>query len=160
EINSVTLRGMVLRARRKHDGQLNLTRLAPPPGPSETSSKSASTPSKTSSKTPFRWAVRRIELSNGRIEFEDAAPNAPLPVVLAPIEARVENLASAPRRTSPFQLPSNWNETGRVSVSGTAALQRPSGELTIRVADLDLTGLNPYLPLYGGLAARLTEGRL
>src|SRR5262249_37299208 len=116
EISSVTLRGMLLRARRKHDGQLNLTRLVPPAAPSETSSR-------TSTKAPFRWAVRRVELSNGRVEFEDAAPNPPVRVVLAPIEARVENLASAPRTTSTFQLSSNWNETGRVNVSGTAALQ-------------------------------------
>ena len=157
EINSVQLRGAVVRARRERDGQIDLTKLVPPPAPSETSSKS---PTKTSSKTPFRWAVRRVELSNGRVELEDAAPDPPVRVVLAPIEARVENLASTPRTTSTLQLSSGWNETGRVNVSGTAVLDRPSAEMAIRITDLDLSKLDPYLRLYGGLAARLTQGRL
>ena len=154
EINSVTLRGTTVRVRREPDGQINLTRVVPPPAASETPSK---TPSKT---TPYRWTLRRVELSNGRIEFEDAAPDPPVRVVLAPIDARVESIASAPRTTSTFQLSAGWNETGRLNLSGTAAIHRPSAEVAIRATDLDLSGLGPYLALYGGLAARLTEARL
>lgn len=145
EISSVMLRGGVVRARRESDRQFDLAALAPP---------------MPESKQPYRWSLRRVELANGRIEMEDAVPERPVSVVLAPIEARVENIASAPRTTSTFELSTGWNETGRIQLKGTGAFHRSSGELAIHAAELELPAIDPYLDAYGALAARLGGGRL
>jgi uncharacterized protein DUF748 len=135
-----------VRARREPDGHLDIIALVPRP----TESK----------QQPYRWSLQRVELADGRIELEDAVPERPLRVVLAPIEARVENVASAPHTISKIDLSAGWNETGRIKVSGTAALHCISGELALRATELELAGLDPYLQQYGALAARLGGARL
>jgi uncharacterized protein involved in outer membrane biogenesis len=147
-ISSVTLRGAVVRARREPEGRLDITALVPPPRESKQQQQ------------PFRWSLQRVELADGRIEVEDAVPERPVSVVLAPIEARVENVASAPRTTSTFDLSVGWNGTGTIKVNGTAALHRPAAELSIHATELELPALDPYLQQYGSLAARLGGGRL
>jgi len=150
-ISSLTLRGGVVRARREPDGRLDLTVLVPPQRESKP---------RESKEQPFRWSLQRVELADGRIEVEDAFPERPVRLVLAPIEARVQNVASAPRTTSTFELSAGWNEKGTIKVNGTAALHRPSGELSMQADELELTALDPYLQQYGALAARLGGGRL
>ncbi len=108
----------------------------------------------------FRCAVRRIELRDQRIEVEDALPARPVRLVLAPLNATLEGVGSDRASTAHLRLDAGLNGAGKTTLEGTVSIWRPSVDLSVKVSALELPALDPYLPLYGDLDARLSAGRL
>ncbi len=153
-VESVSVRGLSVRGERGADGKVDLTRLAPhkaEPTPGQRLAKAAK---------PFRWAVHKVELSEGRVGFTDALPERPVKLVLAPVAVTVGNLASDHTAVSTLAFSAGWNGTGQLKADGTFSLWKPAAEVALHLQGLTLPAVDPYLPLYGGLDARLGDGRL
>jgi hypothetical protein len=153
-VDSVSVRGLSVRAGRGADGKIDLTRLAPHQAQAAPGQKPAK-PAK-----PFRWTVHKVELSEGRVVFTDALPERPVKLVLAPVAVTVGNLASEHTAVSTLAFSAGWNGAGQLKADGTFSLWKPAAELALHLQGLTLPSVDPYLPLYGGLDARLGDGRL
>jgi hypothetical protein len=169
EVGAVTLKGGTVRVRRGADGLFDVTRLASPatapatgqpavPGPITTPPPSTPPASRKPSK-PFRWTVRRVEVTDQKITFDDDLPPRPVKLVLAPIAVSLGNLSSDKAALSTLAMSVGWNGKGEIKVDGGFSLWKPSADLTLHAKGLDLPSIDPYLPVYGNLDARLGDGR-
>jgi hypothetical protein len=155
-VELVSLRGASVHVGRGADGQIDLTRLfqgadAAPPAAAKHPAKPAK---------PFRWTVHKVELKDEKVAFEDQLPERPVKLVLAPINVTVGNLSSDRAAMSTVALGIGWNGKGQLDVDGGFSLWKPSAELTIQAHTLDLPSIDGYFPLYAGLGARLSDGKL
>jgi len=151
-VEAVVLRNGVVRAHRNPDGQTDLELMRPP-------RKAASPPSKEKSE-PFHWALGAFALAGWRVELVDDLPARPANLVLAPLDVRLEKLADSAEQASQLTASIGWGGKGKVDIGGSVRLLRPAADLSITVDALDLAQFDPYLDLYGDLAARLGSGRL
>jgi hypothetical protein len=159
QVGAVVLKNGVVRARRGTDGAIDLEKMKPPqkssPPPTETS---ASPPKETSK--PFEWRVGRVELAGWRLELQDEMPARPVSLKIAPLDVRLETLASSPQQSSRLMASAGFAGKGKVGLKGSVKLLRPAADVSITVEALDLPQFDPYLDLYGNLAGRLGSGRL
>jgi len=150
-VEAVTLRNGVIRAHRNPDGRFDVEQMKPPP---------KSGPRSKEKSAPFHWAVGKIELAGWRIEFQDDLPARPASLTLAPVDVRLEDLADAAQQTSRLSASVGFGGKGKVGVEGPVRLLRPAADLAITIDALELPPFDPYLDLYGDLAARLGSGQL
>jgi len=150
-VETVVLRGAVGRAHRNPDGRFDLEQMKPP--------KKAGPPPKGKSE-PFHWSVGKIELAGWRMELLDDMPSRPVALTLDPIDIRLEDLADTAKQSSRLSASVGFGGKGKVGVNGTVRVLRPAADLSLSVEALDLPQLDPYLELYGDLAARLGSGTL
>ena len=150
-VGAVVLRNGVVRAHRSADGRFDLEQLKPPP--------KRGLPSRGKSE-PFHWAVGKAELAGWRIEFLDEMPARPASFVLTPLNVRLEDLTDAPQHASRLSVSIGMDGKGKVDVEGPVKVLRPAADLSIAVDALELPPFDPYLDLYGDLAARLGSGKL
>ena len=151
-VETVVLRDAVLRVHRNRDGRFDLEQFRPP--------KKAGPPPKETKSEPFHWGVGKVELAGWRIELRDDLPARPASLTLAPIDLRLEDLADGKQQTSRLTASVGFGGKGRVDVGGSVKLLRPSADLALTVEQLELGQFDPYLDLYGDLAARLGSGTL
>ncbi len=153
-VESVSMRGLSVRAARGADGRIDLSRLAPhaaEPTPGQKLAKAAK---------PFRWTLHKVQVSEGRVVFSDALPERPVKLVLAPVAVTVGNLASERTAVSTLAFSAGWNGTGQLKADGSFSLSKPAADLALHLQGLTLPPVDGYLPLYGGVDARLGDGRL
>jgi hypothetical protein len=150
-VEAVVLKDGVVRAHRNSNGLTDLEMMKPP--------KTAGPPPKEKSE-PFHWALGAFELAGWRVEFLDDMPARPTSLTLAPLDLRLENIADSPQQSSKLTASIGWGGKGKVDLAGPVRLLRPAADLSITVEALDLPQFDPYLDLYGDLAARLGGGRL
>jgi hypothetical protein len=148
-VETVVLRNAVLRAHRNPDGRFDLEQMRPP--------KKSGPPPKEKSE-PFHWSLAKVELAGWRFEFRDDMPSRPATLTLDPIDIRLEDLADAAKQSSKLSARVGFGGKGKVGVEGTVRLLRPAADLSLTIEALDLPQLDPYLDLYGDLAARLGSG--
>jgi len=172
-VDSVVLKGGVVRARRGPDGKIDLMAMsgsaggaAPPAGapvPSEGAPPLA-VPVKVKDSAgqgpPAQWSLRALEVSGWRVEVDDTLPVPPVRLALAPIDIRMENLSSDKQSTAKLDAKARIDGKGGASAEGTVSIHKPSADLAVRADGLDLTVANPYIPLQGNLDARLGGGKL
>ncbi len=150
-VEAVVLKEGVVRGHRNANGLTDLEMMRPP--------KKAGPPPKEKSEK-FQWALGAFELSGWRLEFKDDLPPRPASLTLAPVDVRLENLADSAKQSSRLTASIGFGGKGKVDLAGPVRLLRPAADLSITVDALDLPQLDPYLDLYGDLAARLNSGRL
>jgi hypothetical protein len=107
-----------------------------------------------------QWTLRSFEASGWRIELDDAVPASPVRIAIAPLDVRLENLASDPRSTARLDAKARIEGKGAASADGTVSIHRPSADLAVHVDGLDLTVSNPYIPHHGNVDALLGGGKL
>lgn len=154
-VEAVSLRGMTVRLVRDRDGHINLTRLAPRP-----EEHPPTHPGPTKTAKPFRWTVNKVQLSDVRVLFTDLLPASPVRVELAPLAVTVSNLSSDHSALSTLVVSTGWNGTGHLAADGNVSLWKPAADLSLHLQGLTLPPVDGYLPLYGGVDARLGDGRL
>ncbi len=164
-VESVSLRGATVHVRRGSDGRIDVMRLAsssPASAPATAKHPSPPAPANhpSSPAKPFKWTVRKLELTEERLLFDDQLPQRPVKLVLAPVNATLGNLSSDRGSVATLAFNAGWNGKGQLKADGTFSLWRPSADLSLHVQALDLASLDPYLSLYGDLDARLGDGRL
>lgn len=153
-VESIFLRGLNVRVSRGAEGTLDLTRLTPRQAPTAPAAKPAK-PAKS-----FRWEVKKVQLSEGRLAFTDALPERPVKLLLSPLALSVGNLSSDRSALSTLAFSAGWNSAGQLKADGSFSLWKPAADLAVHIQGLTLAPLDAYLPLYGGLDARLGDGRL
>ena len=150
-VETVSLKEGIVRAHRNKDGAFDLEAMGPP--------KSSAPPKPTPKDEAWQWSLGKIELAGWRVELQDEVPKKPVNLVLAPLDFRLEEVASKKSQTSQLSLSTVWNGSGKIEVAGPVQLLRPGGNLTVKVEALDLRPIDPYLDTYADLAARLGDGR-
>ncbi|HEY1908015.1 MAG TPA: DUF748 domain-containing protein, partial [Myxococcaceae bacterium] len=101
-----------------------------------------------------------IELAGWRVDFQDEQPARPVHLTLAPLDVRLADLSDKTQQTSRLTASVGFGGKGTIKVEGPVKLLRPALDLSLAVEALDLPQLDPYLDLYGDLAARLGSGTL
>jgi hypothetical protein len=150
-VESVALKEGIVRAHRSKDGAFDVEAMGPP---------KSSAPSKPTPKDEaWQWSLGRIELAGWKLEFQDEVPRKPVSLTLAPLDVRLEEVASKKSQTSQLAVSAVWNGAGKIEVAGPVQLLRPTVDLAVKVDGLDLRSIDPYIDLYGDLAARLADGR-
>src|SRR5262249_39336860 len=76
-------------------------------------------------------------------------------LTLAPLDVRLEDLSDKTPQTSRLSANIGFGSKGKVKLEGPVKLYRPAVDLSVAIEALDLPQLDPYLDLYGDLAARL-----
>lgn len=150
-VETVALRNGVVRAHRNPDGRFDVEQMKPP--------RKAEPPPREKSE-PFHWALGKIELAGWRVELQDDLPARAASFVLAPVDVRLEDLADRTQQTSRLSASIGWAGKGKVDLEGQVRLLRPAADLSVTIDALELPPFDPYLELYGDLAARLGAGRL
>ena len=158
KVDGVVLRNAVVRARRNANGLFDLEQMKPPRKAAPPPRQPANAPQERT--PPFHWGVGAFELSGWRLEFRDEMPQRPASLILAPLDLRLEALGDSPEQSSKLAASIGWDGKGKIDVSGSVRLLRPAADLSLTIDALDLPQLDPYLDLYGDLAARLGSGRL
>ena len=150
-VESVVLKDAVIRSHRGSDGRFDLEQMKPP--------RKSSPPPKEKNE-PWHWSLGSIELAGWRVDFQDEQPARPVHLTLAPLDIRLADLSDKTQQTSQLTASVGFGGKGTIKVEGPVKLLRPALDLKLSVESLDLPQLDPYLDLYGDLAARLSSGTL
>jgi uncharacterized protein DUF748 len=150
-VESVLLKDAVIRSRRNSNGRFDLEQMKPP--------RKAGPPPKEKNE-PWHWSLGKIELAGWRVEFQDDQPARPVRLTLAPLNVRLADLSDKAQQASQLFASVGFGGKGTVKVEGPLKLLRPALDLALSVESLDLSQFDPYLDLYGDLAARLGSGTL
>lgn len=170
-VDSVVLKGGVIRARRGPDGNVDLVAMArtaavvpsadgDAPGAAPAPGFPVKVKEGAGQEPPVRWSVRSLETPGWRVELDDALPVPPARLVFAPVDVRMGNLSSETASTAKVDASVRIEGKGGGGVQGVVSIHRPFADLAVRVDALDLTVASPYIPLQGKLDARVAGGRL
>lgn len=153
-INTVTVTGAAVRARREKDGTLNLLALFSPV-PAQTAPAVAPT---TAAKPP-EFMIGEVGLKDCSVELTDLAAPRPAQLSLAGIQFSLKKVTLAEGAVMPLALAFNWAPQGTVKVDGTVTLKPElKANLKTEAAALALLPLSPYLEQF--INARITQGSL
>ena len=150
-VESVVLKDAVIRSHRNSDGRFDLEQMKPP--------RKSSPPPKDKNE-PWHWSLGSIELAGWRVDFQDEQPGRPVHLTLAPLDVRLADLSDKVQQASQLSASIGFDGKGTIKIEGPVKLLRPALDLALSVESLDLPQLDPYLDLYGDLAARLGSGKL
>ncbi len=169
-VDSVVLKGGIVRARRAPDGKIDLLAMAgpasveapasPPPADAPSMPIPVKVKDQGAKEPAAQWTLRAFEASGWRIELDDAVPASPVRIAIAPLDVRLENLSSDPKSTARLDAKARIEGKGAASADGTVSIHRPSADLAVHVDGLDLTVSNPYIPQHGNVDALLGGGKL
>jgi len=164
-IDRIEARGGVLDVRRDGEGALNLARVTAPPRPEtkEAPRPEAKEAPRTAAEEappskPFEYEIGTVALRGWRVNVADQLPPRPVELAVTALDATIERLRSKRGAESPLTASLTWPGGGALRVSGTVAPTGPAANLTIEAEALALAPIEPYLALYGGVRARVTEG--
>jgi uncharacterized protein involved in outer membrane biogenesis len=143
-VERVETSGGVLSVRRDRAGATNLEQVVAPSDSSE----------------PFAYEVGAVAVRGWRIELDDRLPARPASLAVTDLDLTLERLSSAADAEAPLTASLGWPGGGKLRVEGTVAPSRPAVKLALDADALALAPLEPYLALYGGVLARLSEGSL
>jgi uncharacterized protein involved in outer membrane biogenesis len=146
-VASLQLKDGDIHARRDKDGRINLqTMLTPPSQP----------PS--AKPTHFKLQVQELNVSNYGIQFEDFVPARPVQIKVDRIEASLKDFNLDPTHASPLEVSLRIGERASIQAMGTVVPFQSSGDLTLKLIDLDLPPLDAYLDTFADI--RLNRGKL
>jgi Domain of Unknown Function (DUF748) len=172
-VDLLSLKGLKLVSWLEPDGTVNLMKLAAPvpssatPAPTTppTTGKSAAPPvaptlaSGAAAPSP-PWAVdlRRFEIRDADISVEDRSTRPAVKVVLAPFSLQVDGASQDLSKPVSVTLETHIDGKGSLSASGDVTPQPTRANLTVKLADIDLTAIQPYIARQ--TAMTLLSGRL
>lgn len=135
EIGTLTLQAPRIRLARLPDGQLDLVQLLTP--------RPAPDPAKPAK--PLTLTLHALAVERASVDFEDRATPRPVTLAVRDANLRLEGFTLDPRRTSRLTASLALGDRGRLSAEGQLWPLRPALDLKVRIQDLDLPALDPYL---------------
>jgi hypothetical protein len=173
-VDSVSLTGVKLLTWLEADGTVNLMKLvAAPPQPVPAASGAppaaaappASVPTLTASSSapavaapPWAFDLRQFDLRDASISAEDRSTRPVVKVLLAPFSLQVNGASQDLTKPVSLTLETRINEKGSLTVSGQVWPQPVIANLSLKLAGIDLTTVQPYIAQRTGMT--LVEGRL
>ena len=119
---------------------------------------------KPSPSSPWKVALRNVELRNFGAAFTDHGQTPALAVVIHDLKARASDVSTDPATPAQIDLSGRIKDGGPFAASGRINLQTLATDLKLKLADLSLTPLQPLLAKYARLqinsAFASADGRL
>jgi hypothetical protein len=151
-IGTVRLNGGEVRAWLKEDGSLNLLELAPPtasqtaaPADSGGAAEPAAAPP--ASRSPRTWSVSvpDIAVTGFKLSAEDRQVMPPATVTLDKLDVSVRGFRTPGDPALELAASAHVNGSGRLKASGSVTAGAGPSHVSLELADLDLTALQPYV---------------
>jgi hypothetical protein len=155
-MESFTVTGGAVRARREKDGTLNLLALlASAPAAAPTQAAPAAAPAIAAK--PPEFMIGEVALRDCAVEFTDLAAPRPAQLALAGIQFSLKKVTLAEGAVMPLSLALDWAPQGTVRVDGTVTLKPElKADLKTELGALAILPLSPYLEQF--INARITQG--
>jgi len=133
-------------------------------GPPQQAAPADQASAKPAPRTPWKAAVKNVELRNFGGAFTDHRQTPALAVVIHDLNAGASNISTDPATPAQIKLAGRIKEGGPFAANGRVNLQTLATDLKLKLADLSLTPLQPFLAKYARLqinsALASAEGRL
>ena len=166
-VDSLSIKGLKLLTWLEPDGSLNLLKLAQSP-PMATGATTAPAPSATAPTTistapaaaapPWSFDLREFELQDAEISAEDRSTTPAVKLALAPLSIKVGGASLDLTKPLSVSLDARINDAGSVNVSGDVTPQPLSASVTVKLADIELKAIQPYIAQHTSMT--LLGGRL
>jgi hypothetical protein len=141
--DSLSLTGMKLVTWLEPDGSFNLLTLAgsaaAPPNPALPAAPAASPAA------PWSFDLSEFALREASISAEDRSTSPAVKVVLAPLSLKVSGASLDLAKPISLSLDTRINDAGSVNVSGEVTPQPLSANVALKLADIELKTLQPYI---------------
>jgi len=174
-VDLVSLSGLKVVAWLESNREVNLMRLAAPvnaphgTGPPALSSNAAAPAAAASAGTPsasgtapeapaWHFDLREFDLRDANISAEDRSVHPSAKLVLAPLSVQVNGVSEDLTKPLTVSIDTRINESGSLSVKGGVTPRPAAASLDLKLADLDLTLIQPYIAQYSSMT--LVRGRL
>jgi len=174
QVDSLSLSGVKVAAWREPDGSINLLALAAAPavpaatpGPVATPAPAATrapapapatataVPAGTAAASaPWQFELGRFELRDASIAAEDRTTNPAAKVLLSPMSVEVRGVSLDLSKPVHLVLDTHINQTGSIAASGDVTPQPLAASLSLKLAGVDLTALQPYVAQYSSMTLR------
>lgn len=129
-----------LRVRRGKDGTIDLANLAAP----SANLAPAANRGRRQKDEPWQVAVRKIDIADYAVKFQDAAPVQPVTLSADNIKISAENFSTRKDAKGRLALKLRINKTGNLSASGTVGINPLAADLKVDAKSLALLPLAPY----------------
>ena len=96
----------------------------------------------------FTLGLDRLQLTSGRIRFEDASTSPAFSTTLQPFELSIEDLDTGSDEAAAFELDMRTSNQENISINGTLGLNSGSFGAHVRLSDLLLSRYAPYYGPY------------
>ena len=96
----------------------------------------------------FTFGLDRLELTSGRVRFEDASTSPAFATTLEPFELSLENLRTGSDEAAAFELDMRTGSQENISMNGSLGLSRGELKTEVRLSDLLLSRYAPYYGTY------------
>ncbi|MCF8085885.1 MAG: DUF748 domain-containing protein [Desulfohalobiaceae bacterium] len=96
----------------------------------------------------FTFGLDRLELTSGRVRFEDASTSPAFTTTLQPLRLSLENLQTGSDDEASFELDMRTGSQENISINGSLGLSRGELKTEVRLSDLLLSRYAPYYGPY------------
>jgi hypothetical protein len=158
--DSLFLTGLKLVTWLEADGSLNLLKLAAappavlvataPPASSPPTPPSLTSPAGASAATGSEWQyeLREFALRDASISAEDRRTRPAAKVLLAPLSIKADGVSLNLAKPLTVSLDTTVNGAGSLKVTGEVTPQPVAANLSLKLADIELAAIQPYLAQY------------
>jgi hypothetical protein len=165
QVDSLSLSGVKILGCLEPDGSLNLQKLTAPrspgakpapavPPPTLHAEAGAAPAANGVADPPWRVDLREFEIRDANISAEDRTLQPAAKITLAPLSLRIEAASLDLSKPVKVALDTRINETGSLKVTGDLTPQPLGASLSLKLADVDLTMLQPYIARYTSMSLR------
>lgn len=169
-VDRVSLTGLKVVSWLEADGSVNLLKLAaapsPPaaaagaapgsaptaaPSPAAAPTLTANSSAPAAANAPWQFDLRQFDLREGSLSAEDRTAHPAVKVLLAPFALQVNGISQDMTRPVSVVLDTHINGKGSLAVSGEVTPQPATANLSLKLADFDLTAIQPYIAQHSSL---------
>lgn len=165
-VESVAVNGLQVKAWLAADGSINLKKLAgtsgttaaptaaarPSPAPAPAGAASAA------AGPPWEFTLGEFAMHEGSIALEDRTIEPAVKALLEPLSVRVKGVSLDMAKPVHLEMETHINKSGSLSLNGEVTPQPLSAALSMKLAGLDLTAIEPYIARQTSMTLR--SGRL
>jgi uncharacterized protein DUF748 len=99
--------------------------------------------------------VRQVVVSDGAVDWHDAAVKPAARLELRAIRLAVQDVVWPPRGPTPLQLRVRAPGGGTLAVNGSVTAEPAAADVRVRVDGVDLAPYRPYMPIAAGVGGRV-----
>ncbi len=171
QVDSVSLTGVKVSTWIEPDGSFNLRNLmaariasakaqaATGGGPGAAAAASPAPPASAApASPPWQVELHEFNLTDAHISAEDRMTHPTAKILLAPLSLHVTGASLDLAKPVRVALETRINESGSLTANGEVTPQPAAASWTLKIADIDLTALQPYIGQYTSMTLR--SGRL
>ena len=157
-VDLVSLSGVKLSTWVEADGSINLMKLAGTPlqhtAPVVAPALTTDTGPGAGSSTPWQFDLARFEIRNASIAAEDRRVRPSAKLLLSPLSLQVNGFSQDLGKPVKIALDTRINDRGSLSVGGDVTPQPAAADLTVKMAQIDLTAVQPYISQHTAMSLR------